>query len=258
MIVALALLLGIQPTTGPVLPLKMCDKMERVQASAGGMWTSGTLQAFFAYTSAEPIAKLAEQLRKERPDAPPYTNKNGAYSYYRKVGAVTQQVSIWLAGRWSDAAYDKRHGTKHIRLTTMDIQEYIDPLAPAPTSWFGPAIAPNPPAPLIEAPFLPGRKAQSVMLESFDGLMSSKGIMYKGDDARIYMVYDASSGVAMEKRAEKWALANGYSKTQYGHYFRAGNGIFEFSVGGYLATGSVITMWWSQRTATHPIVMEKF
>ena len=99
-------------------------------------------------------------------------------------------------------------------------------------------------------PTLPGVVAHTVSLTSFDGLMSSKGIAYVGRDAAVYMATVPGAGEEGRARFEDWAKSNGYSRTRYESWFRAGSGMFEIKFVCDRKGTAYVTVWASERAAT--------
>jgi hypothetical protein len=265
--VFLPILLGLslaaapKPCDGPALPLKFVGAYRHQNPSPDGQWNRGIYtNVQFRYISDEPLDDAIAAYLKETGDKPQTKRRMSSghigevsFTDYgavwgRKIGSVHQTVVI----RDVHDAADGPH-----RQTWVEISESVQPTAPLPARWYRGAISPTPPAPLVEMPFLNGRKADTVCFTSFEGLMSSAGIRFTEKDALCYGAYLDEPYKAVLKRVEEWAVKNGYAKTQWGSYFRAGSGCFEFTLQeqrrGDGRPGTVAGMYVSEKKAEHPI-----
>jgi hypothetical protein len=270
---ALALALGLghfaapTPCDGPALPLHFLDgcKMDDVQCFGG--WNRGIdLEVSFHFVSKESLDDTIADYLKETGDKPAVKVPVGdasdgelaMHTHYgeawtRQAGSVSQHIEIYT---WPEAL-----GADKVT-TQLRVTESVDPTGPLPARWYRKAISPSPPAPMIDVPFLQGRKADVVSIASFEGLMSSAGAMYMETDAQVYRAYLYDPYDFIEQSAKAWALKNGYSRTPSTSFFRAGSGCFEFVItppqnppGKPPIT--MVTMYVSDKKAEHPIARIK-
>lgn len=220
---------GPKPTDGPALALPCLSRFELKQAARGQDWTNGVYSVSFMYKSHLPKQKVCEIIAKSIPNAPkPPKGDASGYSCTRVSGGVIQQISVWYMGDWTNAEYDKKHGTKHVRLTSISVTEMSDPWSLTPARWYKNAISSKSPAPEFSLPFQAKVFNQTIAIASLTQLCSSRGTLQPGTDAVSYTLYVDEPYRAVSKRADSYFIGNGYAKNRFGAYYKQTKGAFDY------------------------------
>jgi len=259
-----ALILHVHPTAGPALPLAVLQDAELQSVGVGDYWANGRNVVGFTYHTDLSVKEVAEICRKEQyfHEVSSRTNPD-SLQFSRRINGVHQSVSVRRRETpFATSNFDRtERGVRIDRFTTISINErpLQDQWIPR---WYRGAIAKEPPTPMIEVPFLKGVMTTGVSIDSFDNLMSSKGLMYPGDDAYVYSALVESSYEKLEEQLKAWASKNGYTKTpHYGSWFKPDTRLFEIELRGYYSPGRVmiqVVIYASDRKAEHPIARLKF
>lgn len=242
------------PTDGPALPLGFLARTRVIHVVVKNNWMHGCYGVRFQYRSEKTVKDLAGLLDKEpqmRKGMTPPSAKN--YVAYRTVDGIAQSVEIY--GPVTSATTNK----KEAPFSTIYVDEELATES-APSAWYKGALSAKPPLALIEVPFLPGVRADRVNLTSFDGLMSSNAMIFRGKDAAVFGAVTNREPAEVAKSLASWAKANGYRSTPFGSYFKAGSKTFEIMVNPYpmgKSKGTYITLVTSDRQAEHPIARIK-
>lgn len=259
-----ALISHVHPTAGPALPLAVLKVATLQKVGVGDSWANGRNTVGFTYRTNLSVKEVAEICRKELyfHEESSRTNPD-SLQFSRRVNGVHQTVSVRrLETPLATSNFDRtERGVRIDRFTTISIKE--QPLQDQWTPrWYREAISEEPPTPMIEVPFLKGVMTTGVSIVSFDNLMSSKGLMYPGDDAYVYSALVETSYEKLEEQLKAWANVNGYTKSRhYGSWFKPNTRLFEIEVRDHYSPGRVLSrlvIYASDRKAEHPIAREKF
>lgn len=222
---------GPKPTNGPVLALSGLSRFELRQTARGQDWTNGVYGVTFMYKSHLPKQKVCEIIARSIPNAPkPPKGDASGYGCTRISGGVIQQINVWYMGDWTNADYDKRHGTKHVRFTSISVSEMSDPWSPAPAKWYKNAISAKPPAPQFRLPFRAKAVNQTIAVASLTQLCSSRGTYQPGTDAVSYTLYVDEPYNTVSKRAQIYFRQSGYEKNRFGAYYKKTTGAFDYYI----------------------------
>jgi hypothetical protein len=242
MLVALIALLSPKPVDGPAIPLPF--KATLVKAVLGHQWCDGLYNVELDYRSKESVQTLAKRCRGVFPTIVRDSPKEGVFSATRFDSAVAQTITIY-----------RPLNAKAGGFTSISVADSVWTGA-SPKTWYRGAISAKPPVPMPAIPFLPGEHFEMVILQSFEGLMSTAGKMYPETDAAsfVHLIHRPYSQV--EPLFRKFAVKSGYKKTPQNEYFKAGSGTFQMALE---KTGANCTLyfWTSEKSAAHPIEIIK-
>ncbi len=246
-----------KPVDGPTLAVPCLSRFELHQVNSGSGWTNGVYSVSFTYKSHLPKQRAAALIAKSIPNAPK-PNKSEAYNYSctRVSGGIIQQINVWYMGDWTKPDYDKKHGTKHVRLTSISVSETPDPWSPVPARWYRNAISPKPPAPEFKLPFQAKVINQSIAICSLTQVCSSRGTYQPGTDAVSYTLDVDESCCAVLKRAESHFSSNGFTKNRFGAYYKRTSGAFDYFIypaGSLKSPKCVIQVTTTKKTPPGPV-----
>ncbi len=240
-----------QPSAGPALTLPFPATF--VRARREPIWRRGLYELSFEYHSMRSARELAAATRKDFQNQNLHSNPNEFYGCSRHRNGVFQSLTLWRRPlpRRGAAGFERE------RFTPVTVREAVD-FPNSPARWFRGGMSDKPPVSLIRVPFLPGVWCNEVEVTSLDGLISSKGVIYRGTDASVFQRILHIPLAEIDAALAKWALANGYAKTRRGSYFRQGAGIFEAcAVPTPGASSCVIKHYTSKRVAAQPVAWMK-
>jgi hypothetical protein len=250
-----------RPTDGPALAPSFLGSLKPQKISVGTDWTKGLYSVAFEYHTSKPAKAITALCTKKNgwqvssapnaEDFQAWRNREGVYQNIFVIRRTLHYVGNNARGHYS--------GKKQDLYTTIGIRESID-AGGMPKRWYKGAISPRPPIEMIDLPFLRGAKTESVTLESFDNLMSSKGIMYPGTDAAVYGAVVKQPYREVRKLAADWAAKNGYTRTNHMGFFKPRVKVFEITITPYSfgpKETAFVTLYTSNKPAEHPVIREK-
>lgn len=262
-ILVAALITQVLPAAGPALPLEALKDAKLQGVSLGETWANGCKSVGFSYGSDLTVDEIAELCRQEWyfQDEQSWTDQD-SFWFSRFANGVYQSVNVSKTA----ATYRKSDSNGTSSITRIDASTTIR-ITESPQQdqrilrWYWGAISPDPPTPMIKVPFLKGVMTTEVSVDSFDNLMSSKGLTYIGSDAYVYSAVVDQSYEKLEKQLQTWASKNGYTKTSWASWFKPNTRLFEIEVRGHLSLGrekSRLVIYASDRKAEHPIARVKY
>lgn len=115
------------------------------------------------------------------------------------------------------------------------------------------------PEKMISLPFDSSVRTTSVSHVSFEDLMATdgKGRRATVRDASVYSVKVKVPFKDLLARVDRWAPKAGYRKTQVGIYFHKGSGAFEIHLYPAGKTATTVMVYYSTRSAGHPILFTR-
>jgi hypothetical protein len=214
-------------------------------------WTSGCYDVSFGFRSPRSVKELAAQCRREGGWTVYSTRSDHEFIAWRVVGSVSQNLYLQRLRRQSGELEP---------YTTIGLRESVDSPS-VPPRWYRGAISLKPPAPMIDVPFLPGVRTDTVSLTSVEALTSSKTVPIRRKDAAVYQVVVLKRYEQTLRKLVSWASSHGFTKSRYGgsSYFKAGAGIFEIEVrpGRRQSNDTRIVMYTGTTAAENPVTHQK-
>lgn len=236
----------------------MLSKCTFLKADVGDVWVQGTYSVTFRYRTDLTIERISKALKREGFKAVAVDSKDRWCTGYRQRDGVLQTLNATRIQK-GDETRAQGGGIRVGRSVTISLEE--SPTGEVrPVRWYRGAIAERPPVPLIDVPFLPGVRCESVQFQSLKSLLSSRGIMFHDRDAIVFGATVKQGADRVRQTLEEWAGKNGYRKTPSGGYFKPGPGVFEIYVRPIERKGNgaaSITLYTSKRDVRSPIAWSK-
>ncbi|WP_144241062.1 hypothetical protein [Fimbriimonas ginsengisoli] len=209
------------------LPIQALASARHSKNRVGSVWTTGLYDVDFVFHLHGTVPQAATLLKKEFPDG--VLNNigypNPSFDAVRIRDGIEQRVNV-------SQTSGKGAGSKEVKLSRRNeleitVSERVQPLQ-MPSRWYVGAISNKPPVPMIDVPFLPGVKCQSVEVTSLEWLLANlPNANRQSRDAAIYHAFVRRSYHQVHAAMSRWAKAHGYTLKRGDRFFRPRTKLFQ-------------------------------